>query len=46
MSSCRATNANVVALGVTKSGQPKHPLYLKDRTPMLPWSAFAGREVV
>lgn len=41
------SSTNVVALGVTKNGQPKHPLYLKDSTPMVPWALFveAGRAV-
>lgn len=32
-------NANLVALGITKGGHPKHPLYLKGDAPFIPFPA-------
>lgn len=29
--------AGALCLGMTKSGEPRHPLYLKSNTPLVPW---------
>jgi len=34
------SGANLMCLGITKDGSPRHPLYLKKDQPLLPWSAL------
>jgi len=33
----REEDATAYALGITKAGQPKHPLYLPGDAPLIPW---------
>jgi len=35
---CHAQTISTRCLGYTKSGQPKHPLYLPLNTPLIPWT--------
>lgn len=38
-----SSSAKVECFGVTQSGCPRHPLYLKKDTPLVPWSAERDR---
>lgn len=31
---------DVLCLGTTRQGQPRHPLYVADNTPLIPWTAM------
>ncbi len=36
---CRSYQQPIYCLGVTNSGQPRHPLYVRSDAPIVPWSA-------
>ncbi len=38
----RLMNANAQCLGITKSGMPRHPLYLKKTAPLIPWTGIVA----
>lgn len=38
----REAGIQLMCLGTTKAGQPRHPLYVKRTTPLIPWSMPHG----